>query len=49
MKMIFYYHIPVKLILSHVHSWSLIPTPFDIKIALQRKVYLILQPARATG
>jgi len=33
-----FFRIPVKLILRQVHTWSLILTPFDIKIAFQRKV-----------
>jgi len=48
-KMFNFFQIPVKLITRQVHTWSLIPIPFDIKMAFQRKVYLILQPGRAPG
>jgi len=34
--------IPVKLISRQVHSWYLMPTFLDVKIALQSKVYLII-------
>jgi len=40
-----FFHISIKCILKHFHTWSLTPTPFNIETALQRKVYAILQSA----
>jgi len=40
--MLNFFHIPVKLISRQVHIWSLVQMPFDIEIALQRQIYLIL-------
>jgi len=40
-KMLNFFHIPVKVISRQVHNRSLIPTPFEIKIELQRETYLI--------
>jgi len=47
--MFMFFHIPVKLILRQVHTWSLILTPFDINISLPSKVHSILQSAIVTG
>jgi len=42
-----FFHIPVKLILRQVHTWSDIHTPFDIKIVFRSKVYSILHSVSA--
>jgi len=43
-----FFYIPAKLISRKVNTWSLIPTPFDIKIAFQRKVYSLLESVGAS-